>query len=219
VRDIVGQFSEAARNAKAAGFDGVELHGANGYLIDQFLRSASNRRVDAYGGPITHRVRFLLEAVDAVVAVWGPDRVGVKLSPANAAHGMTDDDPRALFEHVVQALNGRRLAFLHLSEPVEADKEQSLVSTYFRPIFKGRLMADTNYTRETAAAALREGRADLVSFGRMFLANPDLPERMLRNASLNTGNPSTFYGGDAQGYTDYPFLDRNHAAGETVAAS
>jgi N-ethylmaleimide reductase len=214
IHGVVEEFEAAARNARSAGFDGIELHGANGYLIDQFLREGSNRRADIYGGSASRRARFLLEIVEAVIGVWSAAKVGVKLSPGNSAHGMSDSDPVALFTDLVRELSARRIAYLHLFEPVgvaeagvAADESLGhLRSAYFRPLFQGYLMANGGYDPVTAEAAIRDGKADLVSFARLFLANPDLPERIRQGAPLNRPDPATLYGGGARGYTDYPFL-------------
>ena len=212
ITKIVEQFRDCAKNAKKAGFDGVELHGAFGYLIDQFLQDGSNQRTDEYGGSVENRARFLLEVVAAVSDVWGGDRVGIKLSPSNTFYGMVDSNPQATFTYVLEALNPIGLAYVHLMEPNQTDLKNrdviNPVTPLFRPIYQGTLITNGNYTRETANAALANGNADLVSFGRSFLANPDLPERFKLNAPLNEPDPRTFYGSGAEGYTDYPFLDR-----------
>ena len=215
VREVVEQFAQAARNAKEAGFDGVELHGGNGYLVDQFLRSDSNQRTDEYGGSIARRLRFLLEVVEALVTVWGPNRVGVKLTPANSSNGMSDSDPQALFDAAIAALNERGLAYLQLVEPIEAlelrlagdPTLKQLNTKRYRRMFSGRLMANGGYDAKTAEDILVRGEADLVSFGRLTLSNPDLIERFRSNGPFNQPDPDTFYGGDARGYTDYPFID------------
>jgi N-ethylmaleimide reductase len=207
---VVGDFAHAAARAKAAGFDGVEIHGANGYLIDQFLRDGSNRRDDRYGGSLENRTRFLLEVVEAVVRVWGAGRTGVRLSPTGRSNGMSDSDPAGLFVHVAAALRPYGLAYLHVIEPEAghpmAAPEAPALAARMRAAFGGPLMLNGGQTRATAEAALRDGRADLVSVGTAILANPDLVERWQRNAPLNAPDPSTFYGGDARGYTDYPTL-------------
>lgn len=215
---IVAQFRQGAENAKTAGFDGVELHGAFGYLIDQFLQDGSNQRTDEYGGSIENRARFLLEVVDAVTSVWNSDRVGIKLSPSNTFYGMGDSDPKATFSYVLQALNQRGLAYVHLMEPNEKDLEQDVLSPVtptFRPIYKGALVTNGGYDKESGNTALAEGQADLVSFGKLFLANPDLPQRFKQEAPLNDPNPKTFYGQGAEGgevgYTDYPTLELQQA--------
>jgi len=207
---IVEQYRQGAANALAAGFDGVEIHGANGYLLDQFLRDGTNKRTDAYGGSIENRARLLLEVTAAVVDVWGADRVGVRLSPSSTFNSMSDSDPTATFSYAIEALNQFGLAYLHLLEPSEADARHGgtlIPTSYFRPLFKGTLMTNWDYDRDKANAAIASGDADLVSFGKLFIANPDLPERFRINASLNEPDPSTFYGGGEQGYIDYPALE------------
>ncbi len=215
ISGIVEDFRKAAENALTAGFDGVELHGAFGYLIDQFLQDGSNQRTDEYGGSIENRARFLLEVVEAVADVWGADRVGVKLSPSNTFYSMYDSNPKATFGYVVEALDRFGLAYVHMMEPNEKDiatrEVLNPVMPIFRPIFKGTLIANGGFDKEKGNAILASGGADLVSFGRLFLANPDLPKRFEVNAGLNTPDPKTFYGqGDSQaekGYTDYPSLE------------
>ena len=210
ILEIVEQFRSSAENAKAAGFDGVELHGAFGYLIDQFLQDGSNQRTDEYGGSIENRASFLLEVVEAVSSVWGADRVGIKLSPSNTFYGMVDSNPKATFSYVLKALNPLGLAYVHLMEPNETDLKNrdvlNPVTPLFRPVYQGTLITNGSYTQETANAALADGDADLVSFGKLFLANPDLPKRFRLNAPLNEPEPKTFYGSGEKGYTDYPFL-------------
>jgi N-ethylmaleimide reductase len=211
---IVQQYAQAAQNALAAGFDGVEVHGANGYLLDQFLNSSTNQRDDAYGGPVANRARLLLEVVEAVAAVWGPARVGVRLSPLGTFNDMGDDDPEALFGYLAEQLNGLNLAYLHVVEPVvagnadlaEPDPRGLALMRLIRANYRGSLIACGGYDGDKARAALHEGRADLVAFGRPFIANPDLPQRLLINAPLNAPDPATFYGGGAHGYVDYPTL-------------
>ncbi len=213
IPEIVEQFRQGAKNAKAAGFDGVELHGAFGYLIDQFLQDVSNQRTDEYGGSIENRARFLLEVVGAVVDVWGGDRVGIKLSPSNTFYGMGDSDPEATFGYVIKALNRFGLADIHLMEPNEIDLQKAVlnpVSSRFRPLFQGTVITNGGYDRDKGNAVLMKGDADLVSFGQLFIANPDLPRRLEHNTPLNEPNPKTFYGrgkeGAEVGYTDYSFL-------------
>ena len=206
---VVAQFEEGARRALEAGFDGVEIHGANGYLIDQFLRDGSNHRTDAYGGSPENRARFLLEVTEAVVGVWGADRVGVRLSPLNAFNDMSDTDPATTFGYAAGALNRFGLAYLHVVEPVGTAEG---VARHLRERFQGAFMLNGGYGLETGNAAIASGAADLVSFGVLFLSNPDLPERFAEGAPLNPPDRKTFYGGGAQGYVDYP-------AREAVAAA
>ncbi|MFT8244341.1 alkene reductase [Roseomonas sp. BN140053] len=218
---IVAQFRHAAECAKAAGADGVEVHGANGYLLDQFLQNSANQRDDAYGGSIANRARLLLEVVDAVSEVLGADRVGVRLSPYGVVYGTTDTDPEALFNHVAAELDRRGVAYLHVIEPrvdqhsdTNAFKEDrpSDVAGRFKAIFRGPVIAAGGFVKETAERALREGHADAIAFGRLFIANPDLPERLRSGAAMNRYDRATFYGGDARGYTDYAALAEQRAA-------
>ncbi len=211
---IVEQYRRGAENAEAAGFDGVEIHGANGYLLDQFLQDGSNQRTDQYGGSIENRARLLLDVVDAVIAVWGRGRVGVRFSPYSAFNDMKDSDPIALFTHVIERLSKRGIAYLHLIEPRasfagERDgniAEAPETARIFRRSFPGVLISAGGHTLESAQQVIQSGLADAVAFGRLFIANPDLPERVRRGAALNRYDRSTFYGGDAKGYTDYPAL-------------
>jgi len=215
IRRVVDDFAAATRNAREAGFDGVEIHAASGYLIDQFLRDGSNQRSDRYGGSIANRTRFLLEVTEAVVASWSSDAVGVRLSPWLDFNDMRDSDPPALFLHTVKELGGYGLAYLHLVEPADAgerDAERHL-APIVRRRFQGPLVLNEGYDRDRAEAAIVRGHADLVAFGAAFLANPDLPERLRRRAPLNTPDRKTYYGGDARGFTDYPTLaERDGAA-------
>lgn len=211
IPEIVEQFGKGAENALAAGFDGIELHGAFGYLIDQFLQDGSNQRTDEYGSSIENRARFLLEVVEAVASIWGAQRVGIKLSPSNTFYGMYDSNPEATFSYVLNALNRFDLAYVHLMEPNEVDLATrdvlNPVTPLFRPIYKGTLITNGGYDQEKGNAILVSGDADLVSFGKLFLANPDLPKRFELNAPLNTPDPKTFYAPDEKGYTDYPFFE------------
>lgn len=205
---IVAQHAEAAANAKRAGFDGVEIHAANGYLLDQFLRDRTNKRRDAYGGPLENRARLLLEVTAAVTKVFPADRVGVRLSPINTFNDIGDSDPEATFGYVAHALNRFPLAYLHV---VETDVTGSAANLNFdkgmiRAAFDGAYIANGGYTRDRAVDAIAAGAADFVSFGAPYVANPDLVERFAAEAPLNTPDPETFYGGDAHGYTDYPTL-------------
>ena len=215
---VVEEFRKAAERAVEAGFDGVELHAANGYLPDQFLQDGSNHRSDAYGGPIENRARFLLEVVEAMVSVWGGDRVGVRLSPSTTFGGMWDSDPMATFGYVATQLNRFGLAYLHVIEPRVAGDETVaegrpvVAAAHLRKFFKGTLIAAGGFNAESAEAILQAGDADLVAFGRHFIANPDLPERIRRNLPLNKYNRDTFYGGGAEGYVDYPFYKQDEVA-------
>jgi N-ethylmaleimide reductase len=210
VPGVVEQFRKGAENAKAAGFDGVELHGANGYLLDQFLRDGANRRTDAYGGSVRNRARFPLEVTEAVVDVWGPDRVGYKISPNGAFNSMSDSDPAATFGYFTDELSKLGLAYLHASEgvagPTAPPTGAVRLAPILRPRFAGALILNGGYDAESANAAITRGEADLIAFGASFLANPDLPIRFARRASLNAPDPATFYAGEAKGYIDYPAL-------------
>jgi N-ethylmaleimide reductase len=199
---VIEQFAHGARNALASGFDGVEIHGANGYLVDQFLRSGTNQRTDAYGGPVENRARFLLEVTEAVAGVWGADRVGVRLSPISAFNTMSDSDPAATFGHAAGVLDRFGLAYLHIVEPVGSPAP--LVAPVVRAAFHGPLMLNGGYSLESGNAALAAGEADLISFGVLFLSNPDLPERFAEGSALNAVDQGTFYQGGEKGYIDYP---------------
>jgi N-ethylmaleimide reductase len=207
---LIDEYRRAAERAKAAGFDGVEIHAANGYLIDQFLQDSSNLRTDAYGGPIENRARFLLEVVDAVTGIWGADRVGVRIGPSNKFGGMSDSAPHVTFPFVARALSPFGLAYLHVIEPrvtgnVVADETQEPVAAgELRPLFGGPVIAAGGFDAAGAEAIIAASDADLVAFGRHFLANPDLPERMRRDLPLNAYDRSTFYYGGTNGYADYP---------------
>ncbi|MGZ8379676.1 MAG: alkene reductase [Gemmatirosa sp.] len=202
--EIVASFAQGARWAREAGFDGVEIHGANGYLLDQFLRDGSNQRTDAYGGPVANRARLLLEVVDAVSAAIGADRVGVRLSPTNPYNSMHDADPAATFTHVARALAPRGLAYLHVIDPAPQGAPHT---DAIRAAYPGTLIVNGGYDRASGDAALRAERADLVSYGAPFIANPDLVERFAEGRALAEGDRATFYGGDARGYVDYPMRD------------
>ena len=206
---IIGQYRDAANNALTAGFDGVEIHGANGYLLDQFLRDGSNTRTDAYGGTTAKRARLMLEVTDAVCSVWGGNRVGIRLSPLQPFNDMHDSNPEATFSYAVEQLNRFGLAYLHVTEmgkekPSAAGPAFDLLK--LRKIWKGVYMTNSGYDLARANAALGANEADMVSFGALFLANPDLPARFAKGAPLNTPDQATFYGGNEKGYTDYPFL-------------
>jgi N-ethylmaleimide reductase len=207
---IVDQFRRGAENAKAAGFDGIELHGANGYLPDQFLRDGANRRTDAYGGSIVNRARFPLEVVDAVLGVWESHRVGYKLSPHFAGYSMSDSDPATTFSYLAEQLNRRGLGYLHVAEavagPMAAPAGTPRVTPLLRAIFEGAMMVNGGYDLRSGDEAIASGLADLVAFGVPFLANPDLPLRYRKRAPLNTPDAATFYAGEEKGYTDYPAL-------------
>jgi len=203
---IITGFRKAAENAKAAGFDGVEVHGANGYLLDEFLRDGANKRSGPYGGPIENRARLLCEVVEAVCEVWGSDRVGVRLSPLNSYNSMIDSDPAALIAAVAQMLNRYNLAYLHVMRGDFFQQQKGDVLTPARANFKGVLITNMGYGADEAQKVIAEGQVDAVAFGVPFLANPDLPERFRRGAPLNAANPATFYSPGPVGYTDYPAL-------------
>jgi len=214
---IVEDYKKAAENAKKAGFDGIEVHAANGYLIDQFLRDGANKRQDGYGGPVENRARFLKEVMDAVVGVWGGDRVGIRLSPFSNANDISDSNPQATFSYAIGLLNGYGLAYLHLVEgqtggPRDIPEGGDLAALY--ALFDGARMGNNGYDREAAIEAVESGAVDLVAFGRPFIANPDLVERLKRNAPLNEPDRDTFYGGGEKGYTDYPTLEDASEAAE-----
>jgi len=212
VVSIVDNFRQAAKNALTAGFDGVEIHGANGYLIEQFLQSRTNLRTDRYGGSIENRARLLLEITQAAIEVWGANRVGVRLSPYGIANDSGEADPMPLYTHVIQSLNPLGLAYLHFIEPRSSGAGRAEVNhqnvpsamVLFRPIWKGILISAGGFTGETADAAIAAGHADAIAFGRIFISNPDLPRRLQRGYPLTPYNRATFYGGEEAGYTDYP---------------
>ena len=213
---IVQQYERGARNALAAGFDGVEIHSANGYLLDQFINSQTNTRTDAYGGSIRNCSRLLFEVVEAVKGVWGGDRVGVRLSPLGTFNDIGDSNPEATFGTIAEQLSGQDIAYLHLVNPATADLDQGrepnpravAVLDLMRAKYRGTLILNGGFDRDSAEAWLRKGGADVVAFGRKFLANPDLPRRLRERAPLNADDPTTYYGGGAKGYTDYPTLEQ-----------
>ena len=215
IAQIVEAYRQAARNALAAGFDGVEIHGANGYLVEQFLQSRTNLRSDCYGGSIENRVRFLLEVTQAAIDVWGANRVGVRLSPYGIANGSGEAEPMPLYTHAIEQLNPLGLAYLHFIEPRSSGSGRAEVNwqgvpsamVLYRPIWKGVLITAGGFTGEAAEAAIAQGHADSIAFGRIFISNPDLPLRLRHGYPLTPYDRRTFYGGDAAGYTDYPFHD------------
>ena len=208
IAGIVEDYARAAANAKRAGFDGVEIHAANGYLIDQFLRDGSNKREDSYGGAIENRARFALEVVDAILKVWPAARVGIRLAPVSPGNDVADSNPTALFGYLVQRLSERRLAYIHVIEGATQGERDFAPFDYgaLRRSFCGAYIANNGYTRELAVETLSEGRADLVAFGRPFISNPDLVERLRLGAALAPLDRATLFGGGAHGYTDYPAL-------------
>jgi 2,4-dienoyl-CoA reductase-like NADH-dependent reductase (Old Yellow Enzyme family) len=199
---VIEDYRRAARNAQAAGFDGVEIHGANGYLLDQFLQDRANQRADDYGGSIPRRARLMLEVADAVISVWGAGRVGMHLAPRGDAHTMGDADPAALFGHVARELGRRGLAFLCVREHTGPGR----LGPQLRAAFGGAYIANERFTFESASQALASGEADAVAFGKLFIANPDLPRRMQQGAAFNEPDMPGFYAGGARGYIDYPSL-------------
>lgn len=216
IATIVEMYRQGAANALEAGFDGVEVHNANGYLLDQFLRDGTNQRSDRYGGSIENRVRLPLEVLEAVIEVWGADRVGIRISPSSTFNSMTDSNPAEHFGYFVEQLNRYNLAYLHVLEPSESDLRHGgtiVPASYFRPLYQGKLMVNWDYDFAKGNAAIASGTADLVSYGKLFIANPDLPERFRLNAPLNQPNPATFYGGGEAGYTDYPALAEQASVG------
>ena len=215
VGQVVEAFRQAAKNAREAGFDGVEIHGANGYLLEQFLQSNTNLRTDRYGGGIENRARLLLEITQGAIGVWGASRVGVRLSPYGIANGSGEPDPMPLYSHVVKALDSLGLAYLHFIEPRSSGAGRAEVNwqnvpsamVLFRPLWRGVLIAAGGFTGESAEAAIAQGHADAIAFGRIFISNPDLPRRLQHGFPLTPYNRATFYGGEEKGYTDYPVYD------------
>jgi N-ethylmaleimide reductase len=203
---IVAGFKKAAANAKAAGFDGVEVHGANGYLLDEFLRDGSNKRSGPYGGPVEHRARLMLEVIAAVSEVWGSDRVGLRISPLNSYNSMMDSDPVGLSTWLAKRLNDCKLAYLHVMRGDFFQQQQGDIMTPIRAHYEGVLIANMGYSADEAAREIEEGKLDAVAFGTSFLANPDLPARIAAKAALNAPDAAKFYSPGPEGYTDYPLL-------------
>lgn len=211
IAGIFAQYRQAAQYALDAGFDGVEIHAANGYLLDQFLRDGTNKRDDIYGGTLENRARLLLEVTAAVVSVWGAERVGIRLSPVSPANDIADSDPETLFSYVVQQLNAFGLLYLHLVEGVTGgprEVEGGFDLQRLRKLFNGLYIANNGYDRDLAISARQQGLADLIAFGRPFISNPDLVARLKLDAPLNPLDNDTLYGGGAKGYIDYPLLDQ-----------
>ncbi|WP_283193630.1 alkene reductase [Rhizobium sp. AN80A] len=225
IKTIIADYVTASRNAIAAGMDGVEIHAGNGYLLDQFINSNSNHRMDEYGGSTENRARLLLEVTDAISKEIGASRVGVRLTPMGRFMGMGDDTPEETFGYIAEELSKRSLAYLHLVEPEivgtvldeNYDPRWDSIMKLLRERFKGPLILAGGFTYEKAQAAIAEGRGDVIAFGRLFIANPDLPDRLRTRAPLNEPDSSTFFGGDSRGYVDYPALI--HAAAETGAGN
>lgn len=203
ITKLVAGFKKGAENAKRAGFDGIELHAANGYLVDQFLQDKTNKRTDQYGGSVENRARLLLEITDALIDVWGADRVGVHLAPRMDAHDVGDSNPKAVFGYVARELGKRQIAFIFTREIEGSDS----LGPYLKKEFGGVLIANQSFTKEAAEKVIERGDADAVAWGVNFIANPDLPKRLLENLTLNVvTDPATFYAGEEKGYTDYPFF-------------
>jgi len=200
---IIEGYRRGAENAQRAGFDGVEIHGANGYLLDQFLQDSTNKRTDEYGGPIENRARLLLEATDAAISVWGADRVGMHIAPRGDAHDMGDSNPAQTFGYVARELGRRRIAFICARESVGPGR----LGPELKRAFGGVYIANEGFTRESAEEVISAGEADAVAFGKLYIANPDLPERFASGAPLNEPDPGTFYAPGPKGYTDYPVLE------------
>jgi N-ethylmaleimide reductase len=222
IAGIVEDFRQAAKRAKKAGFDGVELHGANGYLVDQFIQDGTNRRTDEYGGPVENRVRFMREVLEALISVFGADRVGVRISPSGEWGGVSDSNPEATFSHVARVLDSYGIAYLHVIEPrIKGDDtlhhgQPVVAAAYLRPHFSGPIIAAGGFERESAVAVVESGVADLVAFGRHFSSNPDLPERLARNLPLTPYVRAAFWGGDEVNYSDFPIYEVQQAASVTV---
>jgi N-ethylmaleimide reductase len=210
IAGIVADYKKAAENAKRAGFDGIEIHGANGYLIDQFLKDGTNKRTDHYGQSIENRARFALEVTDAILTVWDRNRVGIRLSPVSPFNDAVDSNPEATFFYLVEQLSTRRIAYIHVIEGATGGPRDNVPFDFraLRKAFSGAYIANNDYTRDLAIDALEQDRADLIAFGKLFLANPDLVERLRKNAPLNIAKAESFYGGGSEGYTDYPTLDQ-----------
>ena len=208
IAEVVNEFRRGAANAMRAGFDGIEIHGANGYLVDQFLRDGANKRTDNYGGSVENRCRFALEVVDAAIAEAGARRVGIRLSPVTPFNDLTDSNPQAVFGYLVEQLNQRGIAFIHFIEGATGGSRDvpGFDFASARKAFKGTYIANNGYDREMAIEEVESGRADAIAFGRLFLANPDLVQRFMLNAPLNTPDPQTFYTPGPAGYIDYPFM-------------
>jgi 2,4-dienoyl-CoA reductase-like NADH-dependent reductase (Old Yellow Enzyme family) len=201
---IVEEFRKGAQNAKKAGFDGVEIHGANGYLLDQFLQDKTNHRTDIYGGSIENRARFILEITDAVISVWGASRVGMHLSPRGDSYDMGDSNRETTFTYVAKELGKRKIAFLCVREYVAEDS----IGSKLKEAFGGVYIANEKFTKESANSIIVTGNADAIAFGKLFIANPDLPYRFEKNTALNAPDHMTFYNGGVKGYTDYPFYEK-----------
>lgn len=214
IQTIVEQYQHAAQMAKLAGFDGIEVHAANGYLIDQFLRDGSNQREDEYGGSVENRMRFLNEVLDAVLQIWHSQNVGIRLTPENRFNSMSDSNPQAHFNYFISQLNARNLAYMHMLEGDMLSQLRSVDYRALRDAYQGTYMANNGYDKARAEKAIADGNCDLVAFGRPFIANPDLVFRYKNDLPLNPADESTFYGGDEKGYTDYPYAESQGAETE-----
>lgn len=210
IGEILQDYRRAARNAREAGFDGIEIHGANGYLIDQFLKSSTNQRTDTYGGSIECRAHFALDVVDVMAAEWDAARIGIRLSPVTPSNGISEPDPQPIFNHLVHELDKRQIAFIHVVEGMTGGARDIAPFDYgaLRKAFSGAYIANNGYSRNMAIEAIASNHADMIAFGRDYISNPDLAERLRLNAPLNPLNRETLYGGGAEGYVDYPALDR-----------
>jgi N-ethylmaleimide reductase len=208
---IIAEYVHGATLAKEAGFDGVEIHNANGYLLDQFLRDGTNRRTDAYGGTASNRARLTLEVTEAVTGIWGAERVGIRFSPAGVFNDMSDSNPLETFGHVLRELNRFGLAYTHITQVTAQDIAHGAVEGVgpkeLRPFWKGNIVSAGGFTLQSGTQALAEGWADAIAFGVPFIANPDLPDRLRKGTTLNQADETSFYGGTEKGYTDYPSLD------------
>ncbi|MBL8770856.1 MAG: alkene reductase [Phenylobacterium sp.] len=214
IAEMVGFFRAAAVRAKAAGFDGVELHAAHSYLVDAFLRDMTNKRTDRYGGSIENRARFMVEILQAIIEVWGPERTAIRIAPIGHAYQAWDSDPEPLFTHVVERLNDLKVGWMDLVEGdtgVSRTAEPSFDLQKLRRLFKGVTIANNLYDRDLALQARADDTADMIAFGRPFIGNPDLVERLRRNAPLTVADPRAYYGGGARGYTDFPTLEEETA--------
>ncbi|NMH87320.1 alkene reductase [Flavivirga algicola] len=213
ISQIINDFKVAAKNAKEAGFDGIEIHAANGYLINQFIDDVSNTRTDKYGGSIENRSRFLFEIINAVSTIWSPENIGVRLSPSGVFNSVGDSNSKQTYQYIIEKLNGYNLGYLHLMNPMmpidEYPEMVANVAEYYGKFYNGNLIVNGGFSKESGNGILENGKADMVAYGRLFIANPDLPERFSLDATLNEPDHETFYGGDERGYTDYPFLNLN----------
>lgn len=208
IPSIIADYAHAANQAKAAGFDGVEIHAANGYLLDQFLRDSTNQRTDIYGGSLENRARLTLEVIDAIIPIWGKGRIGIRLSPVSNANDMTDSNPQSIFGYLVEQIDKRDIAYIHYVEG-NTGRERDIPGfdwVWARRAFRGAYIANNGYTLSMACEAIASATADMIAFGKPYISNPDLVQRLKQNAPLNTPDSKSFYGGNEQGYTDYPFL-------------